>query len=126
MASTKLCLVTVALTVLGCGGGSQPANGVRPVASERRVSVEVENQTFYDATIYAYNQVARTRLGVVGSGGSRSFAFLWVTGDLRFLVDFHANGCILTDPLFVDAGDDVLVVLEPQDFRGALQEMCRL
>ncbi len=126
MARNEVCLVTMALIALGCGGGSRPATGVRPVVSERRVSVEVQNQTFYDATVYAYKEGTRNRLGVVGSDGSRSFTFSWVTGDLRLLVDFFANGCILTDPLFVDAGDDILVVLQPQDFRAALQDLCRL
>ncbi len=126
MARRNLSLVIVAVMALGCGGGSQPATGVRPVASERRLSVEVENQNFYDATVYAYHQGTRTRLGVVGSEGSRSFTFSWVTGDLRFLVDFFANGCILTDPLFVDAGDDILVVLQPQDFRMASRDVCNI
>lgn len=126
MVRRNLCLVTVAVMTLGCGGSSQPATGVRPVASERRLSVEVQNQNYYHATIYAYDRGSRKRLGIVDSEGSRSFTFFWTTGNLRFLVDFFANGCILTDPLFVDAGDDILVVLQPQDFRMASQDVCNI
>ncbi|MCZ6915531.1 MAG: hypothetical protein O7I93_02040 [Gemmatimonadetes bacterium] len=129
MARKNVCLFTLftaALMMLGCSGGSQPATGVRPVASGRRLSVEVENQNFYDATIYAYDQGSRKRLGIVDSEGSRSFTFSWTTGNLRFLVDFFANGCILTDPLFVESGDDILVVLQPQDFRMASQDVCNI
>jgi hypothetical protein len=124
MAQTQTYLAVAAAMALACGGGSQPATGVRPTASERRVSVEVQNLNFYDATIYAYSAGTRIRLGVVDSEGSRSFSFSWTTGPVQFLVDFFANGCMLTDRLFVDAGDQILVVLETQDFRKASKELC--
>lgn len=124
MARTPSRLVAVATIALACGGGNPPATGVRPLISESRLSVEVENLNFYDATIYAYSEGVRIRLGVVDSEGSRTFSFNWTTGSIRFLVDFFANGCMLTDRIFVDAGDQLLVVLETQDFRKASKELC--
>ncbi|MCH8936953.1 MAG: hypothetical protein IIB90_14620, partial [Gemmatimonadetes bacterium] len=99
-----------------CAGGSgtgAPTSSVRPADEKEEISVEVQNQNFYQATVYAYRAGSRTRLGVVESQGTRSFEFVWITGDLRFLVDFFANGCILTEPLAVDRGDDLLLILEP-------------
>ena len=111
-----------------CAGGSGtgvPTSSVRPMEKEK-VSVEVQNQNFYQATVYAYRAGNRARLGVVESQSTRSFEFMWITGDLRFLIDFFANGCILTDPLPVDRGDELLLILEPQDYRKASQALCRV
>ena len=111
-----------------CAGGSGtgvPTSSVRPMEKEK-VSVEVQNQNFYQATVYAYRLGSRTRLGIVESQGTRSFDLVWTTGDLRFLVDFLAGGCILTQPMAVDRGDDVLLVVEPQDYRRASQAVCRV
>ncbi len=110
-----------------CAGGSgtgTPTSSVRPAGNEE-VSVEVQNQNFYEATVYAYRLGSRTRLGVVESHSTRSFEFAWTSGDLRFLIDFLANGCILTDQLPVDRGDDLLLILEPQDYRKASQAVCQ-
>ncbi|MCH8146031.1 MAG: hypothetical protein IIA55_15070 [Gemmatimonadetes bacterium] len=111
-----------------CAGGSGtgvPTSSVRLMEKEK-VSVEVQNQNFYQATVYAYRAGNRARLGVVESQSTRSFEFVWITGDLRFLIDFFANGCVLTDPLAVDRGDDLLLILEPQDYRRASQALCRV
>ena len=110
-----------------CAGGSGtgvPTSSVRPMEKEK-VSVEVQNQNFYQATVYAYRAGNRARLGVVESQSTRSFEFVWITGDLRFLIDFFANGCILSEPVAVDRGEEVLLILEPQDYRRASQALCR-
>ncbi len=62
---------------------------------------------------------------MVESLGTRSFEFAWIAGDLRFLVDFFANGCLLTPPMAVDRGDDLLLILEAQDYRNTSQALCR-
>ena len=111
-----------------CAGGSGtgvPTSSVRLMEKEK-VSVEVQNQNFYQATVYAYRAGNRARLGVVESQSTRSFEFVWITGDLRFLIDFFANGCILTESVAVNRGDDVLLILEPQDYRRASQAVCRV
>ena len=115
-----------AFACAGGGGTGAPTSGVRPVDEREEISVEVQNQNFYGVTVYAYRAGSRTRLGVVESQSTRSFDFVWITGDLRFLVDFLANGCVLTQPLAVDQGDDLLLILEPQDYRKASQALCRV
>ena len=114
-----------AFACAGGGGTGAPTSGVRPADEREEISVEVQNQNFYQATVYAYRAGRRARLGVVESQGTRSFEFVWITGDLRFLVDFLANGCILSEPMSVDRGDDLLLILEPQDYRRASQALCR-
>ncbi len=117
--------VFAAFACAGSSGTGTPASSVRPAVGKEEISVEVQNQNFYGATVYAYRLGSRTRLGVVESHSTRSFEFVWTTGDLRFLVDFLANGCILTDQLPVAQGDDLLLILEPQDYRKASQAVCR-
>jgi hypothetical protein len=109
----------------GGGGTGASTSTIRSANARPEISVEVENQNFYEATVYAYRSGYRTRLGVVQSQSTRSFEFGWLMGELRFLVDFLANGCILTEPMFVDRDDDLMLVLEPQDYRKALQQVCR-
>ncbi len=107
-----------------CAGGSSRSS-IRPAEAKEDISVEVRNENFYEATVYAYWSGTRRRLGVVESLGTRSFEFAWITGDLRFLVDFFANGCLLTRPMAVDRGDDLLLILEAQDYRNTSQALCR-
>ena len=126
--------MTVGIKILGpvlwvsaafaCAGGSS-GSSIRPADAKEDVSVEVRNENFYDATVYAYRLSSRTRLGVVESHSTRSFEFRWITGDLRFLVDFFANGCLLTPSMSVDRGDDLLLILEAQDYRKSSQALCR-
>ncbi len=122
-------LVFWVFAAFACAGGSgtgAPGSSVRSMDERGQISVEVQNQNFYGVTVYAYRAGSRTRLGVVESQSTRSFDFVWITGDLRFLVDFLAGGCILTPPMAVDPGDDVLLVVEPQDYRRASQAVCRV
>ena len=117
--------VFAAFACAGSSGTGTPASSVRPAVGKEEISVEVQNQNFYGATVYAYRLGSRTRLGVVESHSTRSFEFRWITGDLRFLVDFFANGCLLTPPMAVDRGDDLLLILEAQDYRNTSQALCR-
>ena len=120
-------LVFWVFAAFACAGGSgtgAPTSSVRPMEKEK-ISVEVQNQNFYQATVYAYRAGNRARLGVVESQSTRSFEIVWITGDLRFLIDFFANGCILTESVAVDRGEEVLLILEPQDYRRASQALCR-
>ena len=121
-------LVFWVFAAFACASGSgtgAPGSNVR--STERgQISVEVQNQNFYGVTVYAYRAGSRTRLGVVEGLSTRSFEFVWITGDLRFLVDFLASGCILTERLSVNRGDDLLLILEPQDYRKASQAVCRV
>ena len=122
-------LVFWAFATFACAGGSgtgAPMSSVRPADEKEEISVEVQNQNFYQATVYTYRAGSRIRLGVVEAQGTRSFEFVWITGDLRFLVDFFTGGCILTQPMAVDRGDDLLLILQPQDFRRASQAGCRV
>ncbi len=117
-------LVFWVFAAFACAGGSGRSS-IRPADERRDVSVEIRNENFYEATVYTYRAGSRTRLGVVESHSTRSFEFRWITGDLRFLIDFFANGCLLTPSMPVDRGDDLLLILQAQDYRKSSQALCR-
>ena len=119
--------VLVALTVAGLSSGCAGRGGSGPsplTGFARGLSVEVENENFYSVTIYAYRGGNRFRLGHVESQGTENFDFRWPTGDVQFVIDFLAGGCIVTDPMAVTEGDELLVIVQPADHRQASEALC--
>jgi len=110
----------------GRGGTGTPTSSIRTSDEKKTVSVEIQNDNFYQVTVYAYRQGSRKRLGVIESRDTRSFEFVWITGEVRFLIDFLTNGCILTWPLAVDRGDELMMIIEPQDHARASDTVCRV
>ncbi len=92
---------------------------------ERGLRVEVQNQNFYDVTIYAYRGGFRTRLGTVSTNHTEIFTFDWSLTEVRFLVDFLSAGCLLTESLPVHQDEELLLILQSSDHRRASQRTCR-
>ena len=130
MLRSKLCSTWLLLlgATIGCSSATSepaPAPQSRIVTGYgQRISVEVENQNYYEATIYAYRPGGRFRLGVVSTSRTEAFDFVWPDGDLRFLIDFLAVGCLLTESMPVVQGDELLLTIQPQDFRKASRAIC--
>ncbi len=86
--------------------------------------VEVRNQNFYSATIYAYRDGYRRRLGDVDANRTRAFTFAWPFPEVRFQIDFLAGGCIFSEVLPLVSGDRLTVMIEPSDHRRASRSLC--
>ena len=89
------------------------------------MTVEVQNQNHNSATVYAYREGFRDRLGVVEAADTKTFAFRWPTYYVRFLINFLGQGCVITESLSVDPGDDLLLVIRVIDDEGADRSLCR-
>jgi hypothetical protein len=89
------------------------------------LTVEVQNQNHNSATVYAYREGFRDRLGRVEAAHTETFEFRWPTYDVRFLINFLAQGCVLTERLAVDPGDELLLVIRVIDDDAASQDRCR-
>lgn len=115
--------LAVGLTACGAGTGGASdelvmddlematAEGVR-----RDLIIEVENQNFHNATLYAVTREGghRQRLGSVGSYNTETFTFRWPSAsELRIEIDLLASGKYLTQPLLVQEGDELRLVIEP-------------
>ncbi len=121
--SVRLLHVAVALFAVACSSGTQRTGGRGP-DPDREVSVTVKNENFYDATVYTCRGTQRDRLGVVGSNNTRDFTFRWVSGDLRFLIDFTGGGRYLSQAMQVETGDELQFVITINLYRGIGNARC--
>ncbi len=129
IALQKITVAAVALmTACSMGHAGPPTTDPRQTAlgsRERGLRVEVQNQNFYDVTIYAYRGGSRTRLGTVSTNHTEFFTFDWSLTEVRFLVDFLSAGCLLTASLPVHEDEELLLILQSSDHRRASQRTCR-
>ena len=113
----------VILATAACGSN---LSEIRPPSPEsQELTVEVRNHNHNAITVYAYRGGFRDRIGFVEAANTQTFTFKWPTDDLRFLIDFLAQGCLLTESLPVQAGDDLLLIVRVIDNQEASQAQCR-
>lgn len=110
MVLSKLVPVTgLAMFTAACmwlpGGKVEPDEFAEEVPDH--LTVEVQNDNFYDATIYAVRQGQRLRVGWVGGHTAETFEFKWPALDLSFEIALLAVGSYFTYPLPVDRGDQL-------------------
>ncbi len=113
----------VILATAACGSNISEI-GLPPPESQE-LTVEVRNHNHNAITVYAYRSGFRDRIGFVEAANTQTFTFRWPTKDVRFLIDFLAQGCLLTESLPVDAGDDLLLIVRVIDNQQASQALCR-
>ena len=118
--STLGCLV---LATAACGSSLSETRLPPPESQE--LTVEVRNHNHNAITVYAYRGGFRDRIGFVEAANTQTFTFRWPTNDIRFLIDFLAQGCLITESLPVDAGDELLLIVRVVDNQDASQAQCR-
>lgn len=96
---------------IGCGGripASDPFDG-----SAGTLIIEVQNQNFLDATIYAIAPGIRRRLGTVTGKADGEFRMAWnFANPLRLTIDLLAGASCTTNQLLVGPGEVVQLVVE--------------
>ncbi|NIM50985.1 MAG: hypothetical protein GTO22_17345 [Gemmatimonadales bacterium] len=107
----------LAIVLPACGarqaGGEGPAEG-EPAFE---VTIEVENQNFYDARIYRIEFGRRTRLGNVPGNSTRVFRFRSEPTEVQFLIDFIGSGDLTTTGVEVRPGDELVLTLTANTHR---------
>lgn len=94
-----------------CGGIDPATDPFNPSAGE--VVIEVQNQNFLDATIYAIAPGVRRRLGTVTGKSDQRFRLDWdYSRPLQINIDLLAGGACRTRELLVNPGEVVLLVVE--------------
>ncbi len=79
----------------------------------RYLTVEVDNQNFYDATIYAVRPGMRLRVGRVVGFNKETFEFAWPDLELRFEIALLSVGSYYTWSLPVERGDQLALTILP-------------
>ncbi|MGD2218278.1 MAG: hypothetical protein PVJ64_16090 [Gemmatimonadales bacterium] len=107
-AAARLCGVgALTLTVAACGTRQAADEGAAPGGTGREVTIEVENQNFYDARIYVLEYGRRRRLGSVPGNGTRTFQFRVDPTEVLFIIDFIGSDQLTTNTVTVNPGDDL-------------------
>ena len=112
-----LALAALALVMSACGAGQAGTEGSAEAEPSRDVTLEVENQNFYDARIYLLESGTRTRLGSVPGNDTRSFRFRARTDEAQFVVDFVGGGEFTTTSIQVSPGDRVVLSVTASSHR---------
>ncbi len=113
----------VILATAACGS-SLSETRLRQLARQE-LTVEVRNHNHNAITVYAYRGGFRDRIGFVEAANTKTFTFTWSSNDLQFLINFLAQGCLLTELLPVYAGDELLLIVRVIDNQDASQAQCR-
>lgn len=109
-------LTASAMLSLLAGCASAPANGVDTSAS---TTVEVENQSFFDMTVYVFESGRRVRLGSVPGLTTRTFPIpdrlIFGVSALRFQIDpLGGDRSPLTQEITVVEGDALRLIIPPR------------
>lgn len=75
------------------------------------VQLTVENHDFRDATIYAYWNGMRDRIGMVTGKTTKTFQMRWRSEDLQLRIDFVGGGGHRTETIGVWEGDHLHYVI---------------
>jgi len=91
------------------GGGGDEGPAPKPV-----ITLRVENQNYYDATVYAVSEAGdRQRIGQVTGLSHGTFSFRWLHNELRVLIQLLADGSTVSEPVLVNPGDSLNLVIQP-------------
>lgn len=118
-------LVVLALTslvsgsVLACSAmrpGGDPFARATGGEDAERLSIQVVNRSYYDATVHARSLTRRVRLGITPSTTTRTFPIDWEEGpqELRAEIDRLAGGRFVTAPIMAHSGERVTLIIEPR------------
>ncbi len=104
-------LLIACLGLAACGLASR---GRSPESTARDITLVARNQNFYDATLHAIGLGGtRQLIGRVSGISEETFVFRWSSLELRIEIDLLSVGSTLTEPLPVDEGDELELLITP-------------
>jgi hypothetical protein len=107
-------LLCVALA-LGCRRGNDRLGALTGSEYDNIVRLTVQNNDFKDCDVYAnWQGYGRRRVGMVVGKTSQTFTFEWVSDWVTFEGDFIAGNTFIADPINVQGGDHLDLVIMNQ------------
>ena len=112
MIRSRLCLAVLLAVSAGCAGTAEgPQFGQDRLAD--RITIEVRNDSFADATLHVHRAGQRTRLGTVTALAMERFQVPWPQPqDLQISIRLLAGRSCITRELPVDPGDIINLHIE--------------
>jgi hypothetical protein len=107
--------LSAAFLLCGCGllGGGKGGREDEPRPAPI-LTLHVENQNFYDATLFALARSGeQQRLGIVTGNSQGTFTFRWTQDELRVIIRLLAGGSTATEPILVNPGDSLNLIITP-------------
>lgn len=122
--SGRALAILLLAALAGCS--ATRGEGLRPPGRAEGISLDVHNQSRNAVTIYVWSDTYQNRLGMVEALNNDTFSFRWnLVGRVYFLMDFLAQGCVLSEPIDVIDGDELILTVQPIDHRRASRANCR-
>jgi hypothetical protein len=106
-----LALVTATAQIVASARPAVAQQAEDPV--RRDFVIEVDNDNFHDATVYAVRSGFRLRIGWVSGNRTEKFKFRWPDGDLRIEIKLLAVGSYYSQIMSVDQGDELHLLILP-------------
>jgi len=88
---STLRFTSCALFIGACGGSAPATPDAVPSNTPMTVFANVENQSEFDAMIYAYRSGKWTRIGLVEADSTRLLQFTWDRKEVRFVIELIGN-----------------------------------
>ena len=109
-------IAVLGVALFGAGSGCSPTSRSPFVAqADARINIEVTNNNFQDATLYAIWTGERRRLGVVTIGREGRYIIPWpMSLELRFEIDLLVGPKCTTEAIMADPGDIIVVEIRSQ------------
>ena len=109
-AAGRVAVLAMVLAGAGFGcGASRPDSPFRS-AGDQRLTIEVDNRNFLDATLHAVWPGTRTRLGTVIGITSANFRLAWSGGNLlQIEIDLLAGPSCITEPISANPGEIIVL-----------------
>lgn len=124
--ASRLSVLPIGLLVAALAACTSTRGEPRPPGRVEGISLEVNNQSRNAVTIYVWSDTYQNRLGMVEALNRDTFNFRWnLAGRVYFLMDFLAQGCVLSEPIDVIEGDELILTVQPIDHRRASHAACR-
>ncbi|MCI0436166.1 MAG: hypothetical protein L0271_21365 [Gemmatimonadetes bacterium] len=102
-AGFSVLILLLALSACTSRRGRQATNAYPPI------TVSVDNQNFYDATVYLRWRGDRRRLGVVTGNTRTTYESPWYGPDVQIEIQLLAGNRHTGDPIGVSPGDQLIV-----------------
>jgi len=114
MRTTALVQIGAALMFGACGIAGGGGGGDEEPRPQPILTLYVENQNFYDATLYAISRSGeQQRIGAVGGNNHATFSFRWLQSELRVMIRLLAGGTTATETMLVSPGDSLQLIIQP-------------